>query len=88
MNSALEVHGTGVKHRVWRCQSAGLRHEIFAYELAGIVLGVDVLDSDQLTRVELWIIVKHKVEGNREFCFFDCHSDSVLKLNIRFTLTI
>ena len=33
-------------------------------------------------------IIITKMEGNREFCFFDCHSDSVLKLNIRFTLTI
>lgn len=74
MNSTLEVHGTGVKHRVWRCQPAGLRHEVFTNEFACVVLCINAFNRDQLARVKFWIIVKHEVESNGEFCFFDCHN--------------
>ena len=38
------------------------------------VLCINAFNRDQLARVKFWIIVKHEVESNGEFCFFDCHN--------------
>ena len=47
---------------------------VFTNEFACVVLCINAFNRDQLARVKFWIIVKHEVESNGEFCFFDCHN--------------